>query len=317
MLRNNIAGTLAQIGLGAKQNATVVGNDSDFGQALAQGLGTWDNYTKKQAYIDALQGGNQEDIDKAMAAYDPQAYAKAMETRQAREWQLADADTQFARQKELANIQFNNNMALKRLEAALKPATLAQQNMQYLQQMGYSPEEAAQLYYSGQNPSLNVMMLGTKGQEAYGKEAGKNIAEREKAAQEAQDEYNTVASNIDRINELLPNAGVQTFIDRKTPTMFFSPEAQQARGELRNLLGGMRLDQMKYMKGAISDKEQEFLSDVVSGDFSKYTPDEIKGTMNSILRKAGQIKNQFANMSAVPQKTDWANASNEDLLKGL
>lgn len=242
------------------------------------------------------------------------AYADVM---QGRQWQKEDADTQFARQKELANIQFNNNMALKRLEAALKPATAAQQNMQYLQQMGYSPEEAAQLYYSGQNPSLNVMMLGTKGQEAYGKEAGKNIAEREKAAQEAQDEYNTVVSNIDRINELLPNASVQTFIDRKTPTMFFSPEAQQARGELRNLLGGMRLDQMKYMKGAISDKEQEFLSDVVSGDFSKYTPDEIKGTMNSIKRKAGQIKNQFANMSAIPQKTDWANASNEDLLKGL
>lgn len=318
MLRQNIAGSLSQIGLNAVQPATVIDrNKGNLAEDLAKAYSGWDSANKKQAYIDALQGGDQEKIDSALASYNPEAYAQVMQAREQRANQLADADTQFARQKELANLNFNNDMALKRLEAALKPATTAQQNMEYLIKQGYTPEEAAQLYYSGQNPNLNVMALGQKGQEAYGKEAGKNIAEREKAALEAQDEYNTVVSNIDRINELLPNASVQTFIDRKTPTMFFSPEAQQARGELRNLLGGMRLDQMKYMKGAISDREQEFLSDVVSGDFSKYTPDEIKGTMNSILRKAGQIKNQFANMSAVPQKTDWANATNEDLLKGL
>lgn len=132
MLRQNIAGTLSQIGLNAKQDAQYIpDNRQDLGAVIAKGMNDWDKYTKKQAYIDALQGGNQEDIDKAMAAYDPQAYAKAMETRQAREWQLADADTQFARQKELADIQYNRSLALenlrnknaiglKQLESALK-----------------------------------------------------------------------------------------------------------------------------------------------------------------------------------------------------
>lgn len=131
MIGNNIAGTLSQIGLRAVQPATVIDNGKDMGKAIQDSLKMYNDYSKKQAYIDALQSGNQEDIDKALAAYDPQAYAKAMETRQAREWQLADADTQFARQKELANINFNNQVALadlknkqaiglKQLENALK-----------------------------------------------------------------------------------------------------------------------------------------------------------------------------------------------------
>lgn len=157
MLRNNIAGTLAQIGLGAKQNATVVGNDSDFGQALAQGLGTWDKYTKKQAYIDALQGGDQEKIDSALASYNPEAYAQVMQAREQRANQLADADTQFARQKELAQMNFGNQLALenvrnqhaiglKQLSDALKNQTdeqaktdsldLAQQGINQLAQVG-------------------------------------------------------------------------------------------------------------------------------------------------------------------------------------
>ena len=187
MLRQNIAGTLSQIGLNAKQDAQYIpDNRQDLGAVIAKGMNDWDKYTKKQAYIDALQGGNQEDIDKALAAYDPQAYAKAMETRQAREWQLADADTQFARQKELANINFNNNMALKRLEAALKPATAAQQNMQYLQQLGYTPEEAAQMLYMGQNPNMQMPMLGEKGFNEYDKAMGKDLAEQKIAEKQMQ-----------------------------------------------------------------------------------------------------------------------------------
>lgn len=143
---------------------------------------------RRNAYIDAINGGNQEEIDKAFANYDPETYAKVMMGRQ-------DADTQFARQKELANIQFNNNMALKRLEASLKPATTAQQNMEYLIKQGYSPEEAAQLYYSGQNPNLNVMALGQKGQEAYGKETGKNYAS-------DLDEYNNLVANYPALEEM-------------------------------------------------------------------------------------------------------------------
>lgn len=134
---------------------------------------------RRNAYIDAINGGNQEEIDKAFANYDPESYAKVMMGRQ-------DADTQFARQKELANLNFNNSMALKRLEASLKPATTAQQNMEYLIKQGYSPEEAAQLYYSGQNPNLNVMALGQKGFNEYDKAIGKDLAEQKIAEKQMQ-----------------------------------------------------------------------------------------------------------------------------------
>lgn len=154
----NIAGNLSQIGLGAVQKANVVGGDkNNLAQDLATAFSNYRGAKDKQAYIDALQGGNQEDIDKALAAYDPQAYAKAMETRQAREWQLADADTQFARQKELAQMNFGNQLALenvrnqhaiglKQLSDALKNQTdeqakadsldLAQQGINQLAQVG-------------------------------------------------------------------------------------------------------------------------------------------------------------------------------------
>lgn len=77
-------------------------------------------------------------------------------------------------------------------------------------------------------------------------------------------------------------------IERRTPTKLLSPEQQQARQEIVNIMGGLRLDQMQYLKGAISDKEQEFLDKVVSGDITKYTPDEMLGTFNSIINKAKQ-----------------------------
>ena len=315
MLRNNIAGTLSSIGLGAVQKANVVGEDKDLGQAIAKGINDWGDFGRKKALVDAMQSGDMDQVNKAYAAYDPEAYAKQMfaneQSKQEREWQLSDNETEFNRKKQLAAIKFANDMELEKEKR--KNGTTAQQNMSYLQSLGYTPEEAASLYYSGQNPNMNVAMLGQKGFEAYDKETGKGLAERVQQAKEAEDEFKTVSSNIDRIKELLPQANVDTFIDRKTPTMFFSPSAQEARGELRNLLGGMRLDHMKYMKGAISDKEQEFLNDVVSGNFSNYTPAEITGAMNSIKRKAEAIRSQYNKT----QPTNWGEVSDDDLLKGL
>ena len=186
MIGNNIAGTLSQIGLRAVQPATVIDNGKDMGKAIQDSLKMYNDYSKKQAYIDALQGGNQEKIDIALASYNPEAYAQVMQAREQRANQLADADTQFARQKELANLNFNNSMALKRLEASLKPATAAQQNMQYLQQLGYTPEEAAQMLYMGQNPNMQMPMLGEKGFNEYDKAIGKDLAEQKIAEKQMQ-----------------------------------------------------------------------------------------------------------------------------------
>jgi hypothetical protein len=62
-------------------------------------------------------------------------------------------------------------------KAKNKEFTTAQRNMSYLQEMGYSPKEAAMLVYGGQNPSLDMAMLNPKGQDAFAKEIGKSLAE--------------------------------------------------------------------------------------------------------------------------------------------
>ena len=115
MIGNNIAGTLSQIGLRAVQPATVIDSGKDMGKAIQDSLKMYNDYSKKHAYIDALQGGDQEKIDSALASYNPEAYAQVMQAREQRANQLADADTQFARQKELADIQYNRSLALENL----------------------------------------------------------------------------------------------------------------------------------------------------------------------------------------------------------
>ena len=278
---------------------------------------------RKNALADALQSGDEEAINKAAAAYNPQGQLDYIQRiKQAR----ADADLAFQRQKELAD--YNHALDMKKQDAlynlknnleAIKGGygTAAQQNVAFLTGQGYSPEEAAMMVFGGQNPTLNLSNLGKKGFEAYDKKIGEDLAARQKEAREANEEYNQVASNVDRIMDLLPQAKTESFIDRKTPTMFFSPEVQEARGELRNLLGGMRLDQMQYLKGAVSDNEQKFLSDVVSGDLTKYTPSEIKGAVNSIRRKAEQIRDKFAQQSAWAGQKNWSEVSDDELLGGL
>lgn len=157
MIGNNIAGTLSQIGLRSVQPATVIDNGKDMGKAIQDSLKMYNDYSKKQAYIDALQGGNQEKIDSALASYNPEAYAQVMQAREQRANQLADADTQFARQKELAQMNFGNQLALenvrnqnaiglKKLALDLKNQTdeqakadsldLAQQGINQLAQVG-------------------------------------------------------------------------------------------------------------------------------------------------------------------------------------
>lgn len=143
------------------------------------------------------------------------------------------------------------------------------------------------------------------GNKAYDNVILKNAAERDINYQKALDEQSSFENTSSRLEELLPKAKLDTIAQRYTPTMMFDSDVQEARQEIRNILGGLRLDQMQYLKGAISDKEQEFLSDVVSGDITKYTPSEIKGTLNSIRRKMGDEVKRYAPRTMQPQQTDY------------
>lgn len=87
---------------------------------------------------------------------------------------------------------------------------------------------------------------------------------------------------------------------RYTPTAPLNEEIRKARQQVKNIMGGLRLDQTKYLKGAISDTEQKFLSDVVAGDITKYSPAEMQGTFENILNKLA-LQRDFINKK-IPTK---------------
>lgn len=311
MLNRDFARTSRDIG---RVNMVIdqphIKEQEDWGKVMSKFLTDYKNQQNEEALTSALQSSDEEAINKAAAAYDPKGFYDAMQKIKA---SREASDLEHERQKELAD--YNHALDMKKQDAlynlkntleAIKGGygTAAQQNIAHLQGLGYSPEESAMMVFGGQNPTLNLSNLGKKGFEAYDKKVGEDLAARQKEAREAGEEYEQVTSDINRIKELLPEAKTQEFIDRKTPTMFFDDKTQEARGALRNMLGGLRLDQMKYMKGAISDKEQQFLSDVVSGDLTKYTPPEIVGTLSSIEYKAKRIKDKFAQQTAIPQESN-------------
>lgn len=84
--------------------------------------------------------------------------------------------------------------------------TVAQQNIGYLQSLGYSPEEAAALYYSGNNPTLNMENFGKKAQEKFGSETGKNYAEDINAYNNMTSKMPELMDTVSRLNELGQNA---------------------------------------------------------------------------------------------------------------
>lgn len=79
-----------------------------------------DKRAKNRAYVEALQGGDQDQINSAWAAYDPQSYANFMLNQEKRaedrQWALDDLAAQQAFQRELADINFKRQMELENVK---------------------------------------------------------------------------------------------------------------------------------------------------------------------------------------------------------
>ena len=122
------------------------------------------------AYADMLKADAERAEDRQWALDDRQAQ---------RDFQREMIDLQTQRAMGLEAARHANAMKLAEFKAGLGGYTTAQKNIGYLQTLGYSPEEAAALYYSGNNPTLNMATLGKKGFEAYDKEQGKALAKQQ------------------------------------------------------------------------------------------------------------------------------------------
>lgn len=84
-------------------------------EVVSKGLENWDNAMRKKAYVDALQTGDQEKIDKALASYDADAYQNVLKDREKRQQELDDIAAQRDFQREMMDAQLKNNFALENM----------------------------------------------------------------------------------------------------------------------------------------------------------------------------------------------------------
>lgn len=255
--------------------------------------------------LSQIQGGDWEGGVNTIAETDPNTALGLVQYKQKQ-----DDAMNMAQMKIAADIQNRNTLTPYQQEMlALKRQQLAQngggtgsiKNIEYLVGQGYTPEQAANMVFSGQNPA--VQGLGQKGMEAYDKKIAEQEAERRRTAdllgrtQQTYDEMFKKGGLIEKaeIGADLPDTfegRAQGYAKRAIPTGLLNKEAQQARQQLQYILGGLRLDESAAMKGALSDSEQKFLSDMVAGNVRGYSPWEIQGAMNGIIGKMQKIVNQ-------------------------
>ena len=264
----------------------------NLGEVLAKGFENWDAAKTKEAekkktqdLIDALTEAHPEDA--AQIASDPQAYAKMLQdnanAERDQQWKMDVLDKQFQNSLALQDRQHANAVGLAKLAAQLKGNdTTAQKNIAYLQSLGYSPEEAAQLYYSGQNPSLNVGMLGKKGQDTYDAQIAEDIVKKERLER-------SMPSFEQMAGELVDLADVATYTPagqaKDAVRRFFNlpaTEGAKAREKYKQTVANELLPKLKEVYGGqLSDSERENLLATL-GDLNK-SPEEKKEAVKSFL----------------------------------
>lgn len=174
---------------------------------VSEGLTDWDKSQKRQAYIDALESGDTEAQDKALAAYNPEAYADVLQTREKRQQALDDMQAQRDFQRELADLNFNRQMQLEGMrnanarslaefKAGLTGANTpnAIQVVNAMVDGGIPLKDAWTLYYAGQNPNVPTEIFGKKGGEKASEALGKNYAA-------DMEEYNNMMSKMPELED--------------------------------------------------------------------------------------------------------------------
>lgn len=130
-------------------------------QGLAAGL---------QEYLGASDEGQKDEALKNIAQYSPET---AMD--------IYNSSRMTPYQEEMINLA---KQRMANSGAGESQDTNAQRNVASMIEAGYSPQEAWAMYYGGNNPTLNMDMLGKKGQEAADKKIGEYVADEQIAQQQ-------------------------------------------------------------------------------------------------------------------------------------
>lgn len=280
--------------------------------------GAWDNYTnardksladaRRQAAVDELTAAHPEAA--AQIAADPAAYMKMLNDNQAAErdqqYKMDMLDKEFNNSIALQDRQHANAVSLAKLAAQLKEnTTTAMQNINYLQSLGYTPEEAAQLYYGGNNPTLNMAALGQKGSEAFGKKLGENYAE-------DLNTYNNLVANLPTLETMvseldtLADKGTHTTLGRIADTILKEGFDKTSSGALASAAYQAKVNQnllpllRQTLGAAFTEKDREELIKTLGDPYA--TPAIKKDTLKSfITNKKREIESKQRKLESYGQ----------------
>lgn len=302
MVGKNNAALIAQIGAMSIPEITE-GKSIDFSNAVnnfLKGKQLGESFkekqlqdTRRQGLVDAIISGDQNAINNAMADINPMAYAQMLKSdaqrAEDRKWALDDMATKHRYNLELA-------------KAKDKEFTTAQRNMAYLQQMGYSPEESAMLVYGGQNPSLNMAMLGEKGAKKADETTGKNYATDMETYRSMTSKLPALEETVGKLNDLSQTATYTTtgqLYDLLRKEFDLKPRQSAVdRAEYISIVDNQILPLLRDTFGAaFTQKEGESLKNTL-GDPNK-TPKEKQVTLKSFInQKKNDIESQYRKLQS-------------------
>lgn len=299
MVGRNNAALISQIGAWATPKVTegraldFSGAASNFLNGMNTGKKFYDYKTgvdNRQAYIDAIKNGNQDEIDLALANYDPEAYNRVLQSRENRDFQREMIDLQTQRAMGLEAARHANAMKLAEFKAGLTGANTpnAIQVVKAMVDSGIPEQDAWALYYAGQNPNVPTEIFGKKGGEKASEALGKNYAA-------DMEEYNNMMSKMpeleDTVNQLNELGKTATYTTAGRLVDAFRKEAklparQSAidRAEYVAMIDNQILPLLRDTFGAqFTEREGNTLRKTL-GD-ANATPEEKAAQLNAFIRQ--------------------------------
>jgi len=263
-----------------------------------------------RAYADMLKAEEQRAEERQWALDDRQAQ---------RDFQREMLDYQTQRALGLEGVRQANAMKLAEFKAGLDGNTTAQKNISYLQSLGYSPEEAAALYYSGNNPTLNMENFGKKAQEKFGSETGKNYAEDINSYNNMTSKMPELMDTVSKLNELGQSAtytkGGQLLDVIRRETGMSPRQSAVDRAAYISMIDNQILPLLRDTFGAqFTEREGNTLRKTL-GDANS-TPEEKNAQLNAFIRqKQMSIESQKRKLDSYnqPKLSDFNSTDSDPL----
>ena len=318
MLNNNYASTSAMI---ARANSPKIEAlpQVDMNKAI---LGAIDSYYSitgeerkrdeedrmkglEQNLADAVKSGDETAINNAYAQLNPTGYVDYMNRIKANR-EASDLD--FARQKELLDIQNQNAMGLARLKDALGGTpTSAARNYEYLKQQGLSDNEAMAVAFGGNTEAVGGALasgtLSGKGINAYEAEKGKQLAQQEAKQAENIQQFSGSMENIKELQNQIrkdPSVfGIKSIYKvpvSRVGALTGNKSAQDYlinRGNAYRQLGNIKNDLIAKAKAAGQSgiNTAKEIEQATAGLNENSSPEEILGALDAMYKSTSRLVN--------------------------